>query len=422
MLGCLLFFVRCKKELSCESCADNPLADRPPVVACAGQVNVQANTLTVACDGSVRQLVCAELVPSGGAISFTGNVKATAVGNKIVFAGAYARYTYPVPLYTQVEILDVVTQTWSVHQLSGPRAYGASAVLGPTIYLAAADNSGSASFPVDAYNTASGAWSTINLPHKPGRHQVRAAAAAGNKVLFVSGAENLAVAPFFNYTIVDLYDVVTGQWRTDTLHQRSETWAVTTIPDDGMAATVIGSKVYIAGNASDWNSWMFGTVSADIDIYDATTDTWTTDALRDPRGFMAAIAVGNKNYWAGGIKSWWNSGASEIEQTCTDVVEIRDMTTGAATYGCLSRKRAFLSAVQKDQMIIFFTGQGCSASGVSNLGANTFDIYDITTNTWSIGVLPSVIYGNIVSVNNTIYVAGAIINGSASYEVWKLDF
>ena len=54
---------------------------------------------------------------------------------------------------------------------------------------------------------------------------------------------------------------------------------------------------------------------------------------------------------------------------------------------------------------------------------NKFDIYDITTNQWSIGVLSVDIYASsIISVNNTIYVAGGNVNGSLSGQVWKLDF
>jgi hypothetical protein len=54
---------------------------------------------------------------------------------------------------------------------------------------------------------------------------------------------------------------------------------------------------------------------------------------------------------------------------------------------------------------------------------NKFDIYDITTNTWSVGVLQVDIYASsVISVNNTIYVAGGYVNGILSNQVWKLEF
>ena len=69
----------------------------------------------------------------------------------------------------------------------------------------------------------------------------------------------------------------------------------------------------------------------------------------------------------------------------------------------------------KNNKIVFFTGRGVEK--------NKFDIYDITTDTWSIGVLPQNIVGaSIISVNNTIYVAGGYVNGVLSNQVWKLEF
>ena len=57
------------------------------------------------------------------------------------------------------------------------------------------------------------------------------------------------------------------------------------------------------------------------------------------------------------------------------------------------------------------------------LNKNKFDIYETTTNTWSIGVLNQNIEGaSIISVNNTIYVAGGVVNGVMSNQVWKLEF
>ncbi len=47
---------------------------------------------------------------------------------------------------------------------------------------------------------------------------------------------------------------------------------------------------------------------------------------------------------------------------------------------------------------------------------NNSDIYDVTTNTWSVAHL------SIISVNNTVYLAGGKINGVLSDKVWKLEF
>ena len=82
----------------------------------------------------------------------------------------------------------------------------------------------------------------------------------------------------------------------------------------------------------------------------------------------------------------------------------------------LSVPAAFLYAVVKDNKILFLRNGDLE-------GSDKFDVYDVVSNTWSIGVLPYKIGGaSIISVNNTIYVAGVSINGVLSNKVWKLEF
>jgi hypothetical protein len=57
-----------------------------------------------------------------------------------------------------------------------------------------------------------------------------------------------------------------------------------------------------------------------------------------------------------------------------------------------------------------------------------FDLYDVTTNSWSIGIVnPSISFwpGISISQNNTIYFAGGWSNnsGGGSYsQIWKIEF
>ena len=54
---------------------------------------------------------------------------------------------------------------------------------------------------------------------------------------------------------------------------------------------------------------------------------------------------------------------------------------------------------------------------------NLFDIYDTVSNSWSIGVLPTPVTGaSVISVNNTIYVAGGNVDGVLRDKVYKLEF
>jgi len=83
--------------------------------------------------------------------------------------------------------------------------------------------------------------------------------------------------------------------------------------------------------------------------------------------------------------------------------------------------RSDFKAVTKGDNIIFFTGAGTGSPGFES---DHFEIYNITTDTWSTAVLNQKIFiSAIISVNNTIYVAGGTNDFGATFnQVWKLVF
>ncbi len=75
-------------------------------------------------------------------------------------------------------------------------------------------------------------------------------------------------------------------------------------------------------------------------------------------------------------------------------------------------------AVIKDNKILFFQYRPSA-----NYSIREFDIYDPLTNTWSIAVLPfNMVSTAIISVNNTVYLAGGYVNGVLSDKLYKLEF
>jgi N-acetylneuraminic acid mutarotase len=359
-----------------------------------------------ACDISNRPLVNAQLIPIGILSQAREGMAVASVGNKILFAGGYTGSSATGWQYfSRVDIFDVSLNQWTSAELSQARLGMTTAVLGNKVFFAGGVvGAGIYTSRVDIYDAATNTWSTSEL--SSGGVEITGAAAA-DKVLFAGG-----IRGFFNYSkTVDIYNNTTNTWSTTTLNRPGD--AV------GMAATAIGNKIYFAGNASDWWAWDFGDITSSINIYDASSDTWSTSNLSIARGYMASIAVGTKNYWAGGLYK-------QPDNPFTDLVEIRDESTGISSFECLFQPNAFFSAVLKDNKIVFFT------SGYNALQywttqpppvMNKFDIYDITTGKWSIGVLPFNIYSSsIISVNNIIYVAGGVVNGGLSNQVWKLEF
>ncbi len=143
-------------------------------------------------------------------------------------------------------------------------------------------------------------------------------------------------------------------------------------------------------------------ISNKIEKYDKATNSWTTSTLKEGKSNFAGIAVNNKIYWAGG-----HIGPDPIHNEVSCLVEIKDVNTGNSSVNYLSRPANFWvnggqNAVVRDNKIIF--------------NGSRFDIYDVTNNTWSIGVFPITLKGgSIISVNSTIYLA-------VGNKVWKLQF
>lgn len=369
------------------------------------------DTMTVivnpGCDIHNRPEINAQLIPVNNLSIAREGIAVASSGNKILFAGGYSgNSTSSWQYYSIVDIFDVSLNTWTTTELSQARWGMATAILGSKIFFAGGvSGAGTYTSRVDIYDVATNTWSRAELS-SAGTEIT--GAAAGNKVLFAGG-----VRGFFNYSkTVDIYDVSTNTWSTSVLDRLGD--AV------GMTATVIGSKIYFAGDASDWWAWDFGTISSTINIYDVATSSWSRSDLSLARGYLAGIAVDNKNYWAGGLDK-------QPHNPFTTHVEIRDMTTGTglSTFSCLSQPNAFFPAVLKNNKIIFFT------SGIDHPPfwtsappvMNKFDIYDITTDTWSIGILQfKISAASVISANNEIYVAGGYVDGVLSQQVWKLEF
>ena len=357
----------------------------------------------VDCNGSIRPQVNAQLIPvSNLSIAREGMAIASA-GNKVLFAGGFTgNYPSGWQYYSRVDIFDISLNSWTTAELSEARWDMATAVLGNKIFFAGGViGVGTYTTRVDVYDASTNTWSIMELSSA---RTDMVGAAAGNRVLFAGGMEGS-----FSYSNkVDVYDAFTNTWSVASLRDVAV----------GTTATVIDNKIFFAGNASDWYAWDFGTITSTISIYDAAANSWSTSNLSLARGFLAGIAVGSKNYWAGGL-------SKQPFNPFTNLVEIRDINTGVSTFSCLFQPNAFFSAVQKNNSVVFFT------SGVDNPSfwtipppvMNKFDIYDIAATDWSVGVLSVNIYGSkIISVNNIIYVAGGYVNGVLSNQVWKLEF
>ena len=353
----------------------------------------------VNCNPGNRPLIPAQLIPIGTLSQTRSALAIGAAGNKIVFAGGWIYPGNDVPSSTRIDIYDITTGTWTTAELSAGRFGSGVAVIGNKIFFGgggvqqnngwgAWQYSGLGSSAVDIYDASTNLWSTAQLssPRCP------TGASAGNKLIFFGGDD------MYPSSRVDIYDEATNLW-TNTLLSESR---------HINQAAIAGNKIFLAGGSSGLFGSGGNSISKKIDVFDAASATWSIDFLSIERGVMGSISGNNKIYWGGGAIVSTNG----TEFNVTSSVEIRDLATNTASFSCLSEPKLGLTALSKDNKIVFYGGSN-----------HKFDIYDLTTDTWSIGVLPlPIIGGNIVSYNNVIYIAGAELNGAISNQVWKLDF
>ena len=364
------------------------------------QVIVNAAPPPTSCNQGSRPLINAQLIPFVTSPDNSDISLAAILGNKMVFlrhgistggprgTGILKGYVY-----------DMVTQTWTITQLSEQRWDMGIVSAGNKVFLAGGidvDNNGLNYYfsIIDIYDASTDSWSVSYLS-KP-RRQITAAT-INNKVFFAGGYEEMSPNNYPVSNLVEIYDLSTNSWSVRSLSE-SRVY---------LSAVTFGSKIYFAGGVNGLN-----TVTKKVDVYDNSTNTWATFDLQEPKAAMSSIVVNNKIYWAGGVNEnlFYNNGSSYWIWTSN--VEIKDINTGISIATCLFQPNLWPwnnAAVQKNDKIVFFTGTDINAV------QNKFDIYDTNTKSWSIGVLPKDIEGTIISNNNTIYV-------SSGSQVWKLEF
>jgi hypothetical protein len=209
-------------------------------------------------------------------------------------------------------------------------------------------------------------------------------AAAGSKIVFAGGANRVdGNCQMWCNTLpssaIDIYDVNTHAWSFAQLSQ----------PRQGMGAVACGNKIFFAGG-SNYELWFNnGIVYSNVDIYDASSNTWTVAFLSQARTCVTAVSLGNKVLFAGGTE---NGGDG------TTRVDIYDINSDTWSTAELSAPRYAMDAVVDGSKIYFVGGEDWQD------GYRNIDTYDISTNSWSTSEIEQPYYSiTDVMVGNTNY-------------------
>ncbi len=271
---------------------------------------------------------------------------ATTLGDLAFFAGGEADGSGTPSNY--VDIYNSLTNTWSNTTLTVPR-YGiaATSVGNLAIFAGGDDGNFNPTNTVNIYNIKTGAWSTATLSQARG---TLTATTVGTKAIFAGG---YGFAPS---NVVDIYDSSTGVWSQATLSQARQ----------DPAAASVGTTAIFAGGFYSIPQGDNGPSNV-VDMYNASTNVWSTTTLSDPRVDIAATTVGEKAIFAGGMD----------DNGWTNAVDIYDGSTGTWSTTTLPVNLEAPVATTVGNMAIF------AGQDVVNGQTNVLDIYNSSTGVWS---------------------------------------
>ncbi|HYV92509.1 MAG TPA: T9SS type A sorting domain-containing protein [Chitinophagales bacterium] len=211
----------------------------------------------------------------------------------------------------------------------------------------------------------------------------------GDKAYFGGGKYGYFADPQYTRN-VDVYDASTDSWSTLLLSKAREVGG----------AGAAGNKIVFAGGTgrSDISGpvYMYGTA----DIFDATTGARISGKLSKARSNISVGACGNKIVFAGGW--YWDFNYNVLQ---SNAIDIYDAVTNVWSKTTLSIRRENISVAVVGDKIIFAGGTG----GTYGQPVTNVDIYDVTNNAWSTTNLPTARYGmkSVVIGDNAYFAGGA---------------
>jgi N-acetylneuraminic acid mutarotase len=317
------------------------------------------------------------------------NPELIAAGNKLIIPGWFNNHT--ATMGKTMYVYDRISGGWTTTQASVARLGAATLVAGNKVFFAGGfdhyDDFTSALSVVDIYDVTTNSWRVSQLSEARGASK---AVISGTRVFFAGGLKD-ANGTFSNK--IDIYDL------------ESESWSSTVLPGGaravGAAVTARDKLLFFGGYTGYRDLTGFGKILTDpskvIDIFDVQSGRWSADTMKLTKSDFAAVSDGANVFLAGGLIQPGSQ---------TFAVEKWNVNTMTSTPSCLYQPMSYFNdkdAVIKNNLVVFFSNPFNSRTDASK-----FDIYNIQTGLWSVGVLPpGIVLGGdataVTSVNNEIY-------------------
>lgn len=267
-----------------------------------------------------------------------------AIGSTALVAGGNTGSTTS----TRVDVFDIVSRSWSTVSLGQSRSYCAAAAASNfAVFVGGLDASGNPSTAFDIFNVSSGAqlFSSGNLPVP--RAYV-AAGSCGTRAFFAGGK-----TPQGPTNIIDMFDATTRQWWFN-ITQLSQ-------PRQQFAAAAVQSKLLFAGGQTQSG------YSSVVDVLDCASLRWTIAQLGQARAAPASATINSKAIFAGGCENIGPYGCV----TFSAYIDIYDASTNTWSSAMLSQARWLLGAASFASVAVFAGGY------IPNYGFSAVvDVYD----------------------------------------------
>lgn len=223
-------------------------------------------------------------------------------------------------------------------------------------------------------------WSTDTLSQA--RYNITPVS-AGSKALFAGGY--FIVPPGFDRAsdVVDVYDASTSKWSTAQLSQARHT----------IAATRVGDIAILAGGQTGL-SYAATRVSSAVDLYNVTTNTWSTTVLSQARSRINVVNTPGKAFFIGGVLDFYY---------LSDIIDIYDGATRQWSATRLPSYTANLAVAAGEKLILM---------------GNPSQIYDPATgqftSTTAVTVRTNMTLAN---ADTKALFAGGVVSGSVTAQV-----
>jgi uncharacterized membrane protein len=267
----------------------------------------------------------------------------------VFFAGGWNGTTS----FDRVDIYNVSDGSWSTATPSQAHQNFAGASVGNLVFFGGGVSLNNPSNVVDIYNASSNVWTSATLSEA--RWWI-STVASKTLVFFGGGQISFNVTGYVN--VVDVYDVTSGVWSvlaSPLSEARGE-----------MAATSIGGDVVIFAGGETFHNCQ--QVSNAVDVYNVSSSSSNNVMhlifnLSVARCFASAAAVEDVVLIGGGANN----------TTYYDIVDIYNVTSNTWSSAALNQSRAYFAAAATSTTNKIFFGGGWNNNGVSNI----VDIFEV---------------------------------------------